>query len=226
MFHQHGLVSPESLSAPADLLYEYGDPQVVSRILRMIRMGRPLGVITVYTRPDDSKEVLTGESYRLAAIRAGLPELAVHLYTGEITPADLLLVRLQDKETRSRMNAVSLGQRYIFILEAKRWLAKVLSSKLGINDCLVTKPISIATNLCTQLQRLYIAGDLAMEEAYYLSRLSNHTHQLELAARLKSLDRATWREAVNKVLKPPDAFPIIVNRWRDNKRVNSRTTIA
>jgi ParB/RepB/Spo0J family partition protein len=196
---------------------EHPNPLTIQKLAALIRKAGLRHPLRVFRNEEGALEMLCGETRRLGAIKAGLPEVEVVLYDrSEPTATDILLEQwyesvLLGKDTPSHRVAIALG----VLAENPDWTYDDLGDALGKSRASLTRLLRPFAVLPEHVRAAIDKGAICSSYAYYLSQIAHLSEDLERTVRLITTGRIRKRKAL---VKHVDG---ILNR----KRSSNGTTI-
>jgi ParB family chromosome partitioning protein len=136
-----------------------------------------------YSRENDRYVLISGERRWRAAKLGGIPQLAVRIIDGELTPGELLEAQLVENIHRQDLNAVELATAYQALIDKHGWNVTVLAQELSISAGSVSRTLSLL-RLPEAAKDFVREGTLAPSVAYEIARLDGPEEQAALAHRV------------------------------------------
>ena len=162
---------------------EFSEDELKALADSLKRHGQLQSVRVRYSREHDRYVLISGERRWRAARLGGIPQLAVRIIDGELTPAELLEAQLVENIHRQDLNAVELATAYQALIDKHGWNVTVLAQELSISAGSVTRTLSLL-RLPEAAKDFVRGGTLAASVAYEIARLDGAEEQAALAHRV------------------------------------------
>lgn len=146
--------------------------------------------------------LIAGERRYRAALKAALKTLRCDVYSGALTPGQVLELQVIENAKRKDLKPIEHARTIRRLIDEFGYTTKVVGDRLGMSQGAVSKALAVL-DLPEDVQADVESGAIPKEHAYHLSKVASPEVQREIASKVKS-EKLTHGETAEEVRKAFD----------------------